>query len=78
MPETCPTHDAGTISMALVSESRRPVAPLVRILCIHGQDGCNGREMLAKPRLIYRYKLEFAELTQVTSIAVSGAVSMDR
>ncbi|HEY5671772.1 MAG TPA: CSLREA domain-containing protein, partial [Anaerolineales bacterium] len=74
MPETCPTYDAETDFDGFVSESNDPSAPWSGT-SVHffGSDVCIGREMLGGASLIYRYKLEFAELTQLTSIAVSGA-----
>lgn len=74
LPETCPIYPPNTDFDGFVSESDDPLAPWSGT-SVHflGTDDCTGREMLGKASLIYRYRLEFAELTQLTSIAVSGA-----
>jgi CSLREA domain-containing protein len=73
MEETCPTYPAETGFDDFVSGSDDPVAPW-SWTSVHfvGTDGCSN-EMLGAASLIYRYRLEFTEETQLTSIAVAGA-----
>jgi titin len=72
MPETCPTYPAGEEIEGWVSESDDPLAPWSGIsVLFKGTDECPN-EMLGEASLIYRYKLEFEEPTQLTSIVVSG------
>jgi CSLREA domain-containing protein len=74
MPETCPTYPTGTDFDGFVSETDDPLKPWSGT-SVHfkGTDECLGREKMGDASLIYRYKLEFAEVTQLTSVAVSGA-----
>ena len=74
MPETCPTYPVGTDFDGFVSESEDPIAPWTGTsVTFRGTDECADREMLGASALIYRYRLEFAEDMELTSIAVSGA-----
>lgn len=71
---TCPTYVAGTDYNGFVSQSEDPLAPWSGT-SVHfkGTNECSSPEMLGAASLIYRYRLEFAEDTPLTSIAVSGA-----
>jgi CSLREA domain-containing protein len=69
----CDTYGIGTDLGGFVSESNDPLAPWSgSSVHFKGTDECNG-ETLGDARLIYRYRLEFAKNTQLTSVAVSGA-----
>jgi outer membrane protein assembly factor BamD (BamD/ComL family) len=74
LPETCPTYPLGTDFESFVSEADDRLAPWSGT-SVHfvGTDECTGRETLGDASLIYRYKLEFAGVTRLISIAVSGA-----
>ncbi|MFT3894964.1 MAG: CSLREA domain-containing protein [Anaerolineales bacterium] len=80
MPETCPIYPIGTDFDGFVSESMDPLAPWsgisVQFVGTDGTEdipGCGRPETLGEASLIYRYKLEFEESTQLASIAVTGA-----
>ena len=71
----CPAYPVGTDIGGFVSESEDPLAPWSGIP-VHflGTDvGCGSPEMIGAASLIYRYKLEFADVTPLESITVSGA-----
>jgi hypothetical protein len=74
MEESCPTYPAEMHFEGWVSRSGDPLAPWSKI-SVHfkGTHECRRPEMIGGASLIYRYKLEFADTTQLASIAVSGA-----
>ena len=74
LDETCPIYPAETDIEGFVSESNDLLAPWSGTsVQFQGTDECTNREMLGVSSLIYRYQLKFNEVTQLTSIAVSGA-----
>ncbi len=72
--DTCPTYAVGDVFDSFVTESIDPLAPWSgESVTFKGTSDCPGSESLGVAKMIYRYKLEFAEVTQLTSVAVSGA-----
>jgi CSLREA domain-containing protein len=70
----CPTYGAGTDIDGYISQSDDPLAPWSgSSVHFKGTGECSSPEMLGEASLIYRYRLEFVENTQLTSVAVSGA-----
>lgn len=74
LPETCATYDSDTDFEGFISESKDPLAPWSGT-SVHfvGTDECGSPETSGEASLIYRYRLEFADETQLTSIMVAGA-----
>jgi hypothetical protein len=75
MPGTCPTYDPGTEFDGFVSESADPLAPWSgsSVHFLGTEVGCGSPEKIGEASLIYRYKLEFGQEVQLTSVLVSGA-----
>jgi CSLREA domain-containing protein len=70
----CFTYDPGTDYDGFVSESDNPLAPWSgSSVHFKGTDECGSEEKNGEASRIYRYRLEFEEVTQLTSVAVSGA-----
>jgi hypothetical protein len=74
MEESCPTYPVGTNFEGWISKSNDPLT-LWSKTSVHfkGTDQCGKPEIFGGASLIYRYRFEFTETTQLTSISVSGA-----
>jgi CSLREA domain-containing protein len=70
----CPTYAAETDFDGFVSQSDDAKGPWSgSSVHFKGTDDCKSPESLGEAEMIYRYKLVFDEVTQLTSMAVSGA-----
>ena len=74
LDETCPMYPSGTNFEGFISKSSDPMAPWSGTsVHFQGTNQCPNREKIGESSLIYRYRIEFNEVTKLTSIAVSGA-----
>ncbi len=77
-PGTAPTWDAGTDHDGFVSDSADPTAPWFGgSVHFRGNGEGGGLETVDGVPLVYRYRLEFDQVTELKSIAVTGAAFSD-
>ncbi len=73
----CPTYPPGTDFDGFVSASDDPLGPWsgtsVTFKGWEGEDGCPISESNGSAQLIYRYRIAFDDVTELESIAVTGA-----
>lgn len=75
LPETSATYPAGTNIAGLTSTTADPLAPFQfgESVWFRGwQVGGNTTDLSGVSRLIYRYRIDFGELTQIDQITIRG------
>ncbi len=73
-PETSDTFDVGTEFEGFISDSDDQLAPTEGMpVQFRGTDTGGSTEMLGDSSLIYRYRVEFDQVTSLESVSVTGA-----